>query len=74
MGRVGKFVDDKSYKVIALQAFDELYEHLSAAKKAGAASPTIELLVRSKIDKRITIPAENADELIEMLKICLDDE
>lgn len=74
MGKRIKFDHDKSYQVIAFEAFAQLYEAMSAAHAKDGRAPAVEIIVRGSEVKTLSIPSENFPEILEILRLSIGNE
>jgi hypothetical protein len=71
MGTYKKFDHDKSYVHIALDAFEGVFEELRTLRQNDGKAPTVEIVVKGSRESKFVVPAENFDEIIEILRVSL---
>lgn len=73
MGRVGKFVDDKSYQVISYQAVNNMLDAIEKAKVLDGVYPKFIVTIEGSSTVTVEIPQSNVPEIVEVLKLCSAD-
>lgn len=69
MGKTTKFDHDKSYKVIAFQAVNEILDAIEKAKALDGTYPKFTVIIEGSSVKTFEVPQSNVPEIIEVLKL-----
>lgn len=69
MGKVAKFVHDKSYQVIAFQAVNDVVQAIESARTLDGTYPKFTIVVEGSVTRTFEIPHTSVPEIIEVLKL-----